>query len=172
MKRRREWRTEEADEDEEEDEDEVEGPPPVPGMSSLTFVTAPLTPLRSLWASVLHSSLLCESDEDYHVAFCLADFQIKRVLKRQRNASEFLFHGTKGNYMKIPSRNGWYRALIIFQGCARVVLKMWFFFYFAKGLYIVFYLKVRQLTQTTIESSAMNYLSFTTELLEKALLSF
>ena len=123
MKRRREWRTEE------EDEDEVEGPPPVPGMSSLTFVTAPLKPLRSLWASVLHSSLLCESDEDYHVVFCLADFQIQRVLKRQRNVSEFLFHGTKGNYMKIPSRNfyhGWYRALIIFlyQGCVRVVLKM------------------------------------------------
>ena len=128
MKRRREWRTEE------EDEDEVEGPPPVPGMSSLTFVTAPLKPLRSLWASVLHSSLLCESDEDYHVVFCLADFQIQRVLKRQRNVSEFLFHGTKGNYMKIPSRNfyhGWYRALIIFryQGCVRVVLKMCFFLF-------------------------------------------
>ena len=80
------------------------------GKSFLIFINARLTPLRSLWARPSCPSSCFSRAFDYHVAFCLADIRVQHILMHQHNDSEFLLNGTKGNYIKIPSKslsNGW-----------------------------------------------------------------
>ena len=65
---------------EEEDEDEVEGP----GKSFLTFVNAPLTPLRSLWASPSYSSLCyARAMRTITLPFALQMFEFNAFLSAQ-----------------------------------------------------------------------------------------
>ena len=106
--------------------------------------------------SDLQCSSSCSSRAfDYLEAFFFADVRVQRILMHQPNKKEFLFSGTEGNYIKIPSRslsNGWYRTLT-----AQVFLKLgipFSIFHFTKG---VLYLKVKQSIRTTIELSPTGY---------------
>jgi len=86
--------------------------------SFLTPINAHLTLFPNLWARPPCPSWCSSRAFDYHIALCFADFRIQRILTHQPNNTEFVFTGTKGNHLKIPSRslsNGWYRTLKIFH---------------------------------------------------------